>query len=80
MACRTNEVQASVHTQVMLLASVRLLLLPHIRLMLIVNEIDNRCPRVAVVDVVTKSGGVDDSELRLELFLLELSFDDLDLG
>ena len=75
-----NEIQARMHPEVNLILPLGLLLLPHIRLMLVVNEIDNRCPRVAVVDVVAEAGGVDDSELRLELLLLKLSFDDLDLG
>ena len=80
MPSRPNEIQTRMHPEVYLVLPLGLLLLPHIRLMLVVNEIDNRCPRVAVVDVVAESGGVDDSELRLELLLLELSFNDLDLG
>lgn len=48
--------------------------------MLVIDELDNGGPRVGVVDVVAKSRGVDDSELDFELFLLELGFDDLDLG
>ena len=68
------------HPQIRLLVPLRLLLLAHIRLMLVVDELDDRQPRVAVVDVVAESGGVDDSELRLELLLLEFGLDDLDLG
>jgi hypothetical protein len=47
--------------------------------MLVVNEVDDGRPRVAVIDIVTKTWRVDDGELDLELFLLELSLDDLDL-
>jgi hypothetical protein len=75
-----DEVQASVNAKVALLAALGLLLLNHVRLMLVVNEVDNWRPRVAVVDIVTKAGGVDDGKLDLELLLLELGLDDLDLG
>jgi hypothetical protein len=67
-----------VDTKVALLAALRLLLLNHVRLMLVVNEVDDGRPRVAVVDIVTETGGIDYGELDLELFLLELSLDDLD--
>ena len=58
----------------------RLLLLPHIRLMLIVDEVDYGCPTVPVVHVVTESGAVNDGQLSLELFFLQLRFDDLNFG
>jgi hypothetical protein len=67
-----------VDTKVTLLATLGLLLLNHVRLMLVVNEVDDGGPRVAVVDIVTETGGVDYSELDLKLLLLELSLDDLD--
>jgi hypothetical protein len=78
MAGRPNEVQTSVNTKITLLAALGLLLLNHVGLMLVVNEVDDGRPRVAVVDIVTETGGVDYGELDLELFLLELSLDDLD--
>ena len=78
MTRRPDEIQASVNTKITLLAALGLLLLDHVRLMLVVNEVDDGRPRVAVVDVVTKTRGVNHSELDLELFLLELSLDDLD--
>jgi len=78
MTGRPDEVQASVDTKITLLAALGLLLLNHVRLMLVVNKVDDGRPRVAVVDVVTKTGRVDDCELDLELFLLKLSLDDLD--
>lgn len=80
MAGRPDEVQARMHPQVALLAPLRLLLLDHVRLMLVVNEVDDGSPRVAVVDVVTKARGVDNGELDLELLLFEFGLDDLDLG
>ncbi len=75
-----NEVQASVNAKVTLLAALGLLFLNHVRLMLIVNEVDDGRPRVPVVDIVTKAGGVDDGEFDLKLLLFELGLDDLDLG
>lgn len=47
--------------------------------MLVVEEVDDGRPAVAVVDVVTKAGRVNDSQLDLELLLLELSLDDVNL-
>lgn len=71
-----NKVQASVYSEVALLSPLRLLLLTHVGLMLIVNEVDNRSPRITVIDVVTKPWGIDHSEFDFELFLLKLSLDD----
>jgi hypothetical protein len=74
---RANEIQARVHAQVGLLVTLRLLLLAHIRLVLVVNEVDDRRPRVAVVDIVSKTRRVDNSELDFELLLFELCLDDV---
>ena len=78
MTSRPDEIQAGVDTKITLLTALGLLLLNHVRLVLVVDEVDDRRPRVAVVDIVTETGCVDDGELNLELLLLELSFDDLD--
>jgi hypothetical protein len=75
-----DKVQAGVNTKVALLAALRLLLLNHVGLVLVVNKVDNGGPRVAVVDIVTKAGSVDDGELDLELLFFELSLDNLDFG
>ena len=80
MPSRADKVEARVDTEVNLILALRLLLLAHVRLVLVVNEVDNGSPRVAVVDVVAEAGAVDDRQLRLELLLLELSLDDLHLG
>ena len=61
MAGGTDEVQAGVYTQIDLFLALGLLLLQHVRLMLVIKELNNRLPRVAVVDVVSKARGVDDS-------------------
>ena len=76
----TNKVQASMDTQVALLSTLGLLLLAHVDLMLVVDEVDNGSPRIAVVDVVAEPRRVDDRKLDLEGFLLQLSLDDLDFG
>jgi hypothetical protein len=55
----SDEVQAGMDTEVNLVGTTRLLLLQHVRLMLVVEELDNRLPRVAVVDIVTEAGSVD---------------------
>jgi len=47
--------------------------------MLVVDEVNNGRPGVAVVNIVAKSGCVDDSELDLELLLLKLSLNDFHL-
>jgi hypothetical protein len=57
-----DEVEAGVHAEVDLVLAAGLLLLEHIGLMLVVEELDDGHPRVAVVDVVAEAGGVDDSK------------------
>jgi hypothetical protein len=57
-----DEVQAGVYTEVDLLLALRLLLLQHVGLVLVVEELDNGLPRVAVVDVVAEAGGVNDGQ------------------
>lgn len=80
MSSWADEEQARVNTQIALLLTLRLLLLTHVNLMLVINEIDNRCPGVAVVDIVTEPGSVDNSEFDLERLFLKFGLDDLDLG
>ena len=80
MTSGPDEIQASVNAKVTLLAALGLLLLNHVRLMLVVNEVDDGRPRVPVVNIVTKAGGVDDGKLDLELLLLEFGLNDLDLS
>ncbi|KUI52641.1 hypothetical protein VP1G_10488 [Cytospora mali] len=67
-----NEVQASVNTQVDLVISAGLLLLQHVGLVLVVEELDDGHPRVPVVDIVAKS-----RELLLQLSLCNLDLDSL---
>ncbi|KAI3614920.1 cell division control protein 12 [Moniliophthora roreri] len=49
--------------QICLLLSLRLLFLPHIRLMLVVNEIDDGTPGIFVVHIITKPRCVNDMSL-----------------
>lgn len=58
----TDEVQAGVYTEVDLLLTLGLLLLQHVGLVLVVEELDNGLPRVAVVDVVAEARGINDGQ------------------
>ena len=58
----SDEVQASVNAHVNLVCTTGLLLLQHVRLMLVVEEFDDGLPRVAVVDVVSETGGINDRQ------------------
>lgn len=62
MAGGADKVQAGVNTEIDLIRAARLLLLQHVRLVLVVEELDDGLPRVAVVDVVTETRGVDNSK------------------
>lgn len=62
VAGRADEVQAGVDTEINLVLTARLLLLEHVRLVLVVEELDDGLPRVAVVDIVAESRGVNDSQ------------------
>jgi len=75
-----DEVEASVNTKVNLLIALGLLLLTHICFVLVVNEIDDGRPRIAVVDIIAKARCVDDGKLDLELLFFELSLDDFNLS
>ena len=57
-----DEVQASVYAKVNLLLALGLLLLEHVRLVLVIEELDNGLPRIAVVDVVAEARCVNDSQ------------------
>lgn len=61
MAGGSNEVQASVDTEVDLVLAAGLLLLEHIRLMLIIKELNDGHPRISVVHVVAEARCVNDS-------------------
>lgn len=79
VSSRSHKVKAGVNTLVDLLATIRLLLLAHVALVLVINEINDGHPRVFVVDIIAKSGGVDNSELDLEVLLFQFSLDNVNL-
>lgn len=79
MTRRPNEIDARMAAEVALLSALGLLLLPHIRLVLVIDKVDDRNPRVAVVHVVAKARSINNRQLDLELLLLKLSLDNLDL-
>jgi hypothetical protein len=58
----TDEVEAGVDTEIDLLSAAWLLLLEHIRLVLIVKELDDWLPGVAVVDIVAEAGCVNNGQ------------------
>lgn len=62
VAGRADEVQAGMDTEIDLVLSTGLLLLKHVRLVLVVEELDDGLPGVAVVDIVAKAGGVDNGQ------------------
>ena len=75
-----DEIQTRMHPQIRLFRPLRLLLLPHIRLMLAIDKLDNRRQRITIVDIVAKPRSVDHRQLALDLFLFQLGLDDFDLG
>ena len=62
MSGGADEVQAGVNTEIDLVYSAGLLLLQHIRLMLVIQELDNWHPGVAVVDIVAEARGVNNGQ------------------
>ena len=62
MSRRSDEVQACVDTHVDLILSMGLLLLQHVRFVLVIEEFDNRLPRITVVDIVSKSRSINDGQ------------------
>lgn len=59
MARRADEIQTCMNTHINLSSTGRLLLLDHIALMLIIQELDNRDPTISVVHIIAKSGCVN---------------------
>lgn len=49
-------------TKVNLLLSLRLLFLKHIRFVLVVEELNDWLPGIAVVDIIAEAGSVDDGQ------------------
>lgn len=62
MTSRSDEVKASMNTKVNLVGTAGLLLLKHVRFMLVVQELNDWHPRIAVVDIISETGCVNDSK------------------
>lgn len=67
------------HSEVNLVLSLGLLFLTHVCFVLVVDKVYDRSPGVAIIHIVTETRAVNDRELGLELFFLELRFDNLHL-
>ena len=52
-----------------------LLLLQHVGLMLVVKELNNRHPRITVVDIISKAGCVDNSKAHYKEDINQSSFE-----
>ena len=59
---RSDEVEAGMDTEIDLVLTTGLLLLEHVRLVLVVEELDDGLPGVAVVNIVTEARGVDNGQ------------------
>lgn len=59
---RSDEVKTRVNAKVDFIRTTRLLLLQHIGLMLVVEELNDRLPGITVVYIVTKSRGINDGQ------------------
>lgn len=66
---RPDEEKTSMNPEVGLLTALGLLLLSHVGFMLIIDEVNDRSPRITVVDVVSKPGGINNGEFDFERFL-----------
>lgn len=62
VASGSDEVQAGVNAHIDLVSAARLLLLEHVGLVLVIQELDDGLPGVTVVDIVAEAGGINDSQ------------------
>lgn len=58
----SDEIQTRMDTKVNFVGTARLLLLKHVGFVLVVQEFDDRHPRVSVVHVISETRCVDDGE------------------
>lgn len=75
-----DEVETSMNSHVNFVLPLRLLFLLHIKLVLVFNKIDNGCPTLVIVDIVTETGSVDNSKFNLESLLFKFCFDNVYLN
>ena len=72
MSSGSDEIQARVNTEINFVDTAGLLLLQHIGLMLIIQELDDGHPRIAVVDIVSETWGINNSEADCGYVSIEL--------
>lgn len=53
--------------------SAGLLLLQHVGFVLVVDKLDNGCPAVCIVDIVSEPGCINNGEIHLEVVFFQLS-------
>lgn len=58
----SDEVQAGMDAHIDLVSTAGLLLLEHVGLVLVIQELDDGLPGVTVVDIVAEAGGIDDGQ------------------
>ena len=58
----SDEVQTGMHTHVDLLLAMWLLLLEHVRFVLVIEELNDWLPGITVVDIVSKTRGINDGQ------------------
>lgn len=64
-----DEIQAGMNTEINLINTARLLLLQHVRFMLVVQELDDWHPGIAVVDIISEARCVNDGETNYSQLL-----------
>lgn len=69
---RLNEIETRVDTHVVNVISKRLLLGVEVRLVLVLEVVDDWRPAIRVVDIVAKAGAVDEGEPAREALLLDV--------
>lgn len=78
VASRLDEVNTSMDTVVNNVHAVDLVLSFKVSVVSLLDVFDNRSPRVIVVDKVTKSGGINNSQAKTDSILFDISADRLD--
>lgn len=66
MAGGADEIQTSVHTEIDLVLAAGLLLLEHIGFVLVIEKLDDRHPRIPVVDIIAEARCVDHSQANCD--------------
>lgn len=78
VASRLNEVDTGVDAVVDNVAAVDLVLSLEVGVETLLDVLDNRAPRVVVVDKVTEAGGIDDAQAETDTVLLNIGAGGLD--